>query len=118
MNELIIAITVIAFIAYGYWLMDRLDRYLYHGNDRRRTFANLEHCCKKAAGLNKEHIRSLRQMLYVLWTNRIAHSDNTAIQKRHLSSMWVRRVILYFLNSAGNDTALSLFRHNWRVGHM
>lgn len=84
MNEMIIVIAIIALVVYGYWVMDRLDHFLYHRNDRHRISAGLRCRCKKTARQMLESISSLRRRIQVLCTGYIAHSGNIAIHKRHI----------------------------------
>lgn len=37
MSNLILAAGIIALLAYGYWLMERLDRFISHGNRRQAS---------------------------------------------------------------------------------
>ena len=73
MKNMIVAIAIIALPAYGYWLMDHLDRYLYHTKGQLTFTAKVRTACKKRIIRSIKHFASLQQMRHGPGTWRASH---------------------------------------------
>ena len=62
MKNIIIAIAIIALLAYGNWLMEQVDHYLYHTKKQLTPSAKLWNACKKRVRRSMKHFVSLQHM--------------------------------------------------------